>query len=222
MAFPVLVETAATSNGTATTTPAITLPDNLATGQLLIVYLFNDYNITENNTPTGWTELHQSEPTSAMRCSIFWKVSEGDEGTELDFTSGNVEYSGCAFSFNDHDSSTNPPEIATATASFGTQDPPSLTPGGGSLEYKWLAQGSRDANTTAYSPPSGYTELVDFSGSGAPSISVAHLDVEASAENPGTFTNSTSGVWLASTIAIYPGSEGGATGPSVFPQTVWM
>lgn len=207
MTFPVTQGSVAT-NGSASSTATVNLPSGIVSGELLLLWHIQDYSVTSMSTPSGWTSRHQSTPTSSLRMALFYRVADGSEGSTVTFSQANLAYNSFVVRVSGHDSSANAPQVATAQNSFGSIDPPNLTPTGGAKDYKWYAMGTRDASTAAYSPPTNFTEICDTNQASTPSLSVAERDTNASSQNPGTFTNSGTSVWGAMTVAVHPGTEG--------------
>jgi len=73
-------------SGTGTTTHLVTMPSGVVSGDLLLVLLgIGSTNIT---TPTGWTAMTTSPDTT--RYYAFYKVSNGTEGSSVNFVSSST------------------------------------------------------------------------------------------------------------------------------------
>ncbi len=218
MTFPVQ-ETLATSNGSATTSPTYNLPSGITDGDLLLAFFANDFSVTATTFPAGWTQLHEGAPISSIRHALFYRVADGTEGASITLTTGNVPFSGVCVRISGHDSSTNAPTVTETTLSFGSIDPPNHTAGGGAIDYKWYAWAASDSTSSTFTPPTNYAEQADLNGNSAPSVSLADRDLNASSENPGTFTGG-SGSWGAMTCSVFPGSEGGGGGDAFVAKVI--
>ncbi|MCX8140041.1 MAG: hypothetical protein N3E46_10185 [Gemmataceae bacterium] len=84
-----------------------------------------------------------------------------------------------------------------------------MTPSGGAQDYLWLAIVGTEGTQTFTADPSGYTHVHTVSTTGSTaatngSVRVVSRQLNASSQDPGTFTMSASEDWTAVTIAIPP------------------
>jgi len=199
--FPTVAATN-TSNATEVTSHAISLPADILSGHLLIVLL----GLADNRTttwPGGWTEMWSVSSAGAVVFEGYYRIADGTEGatitvtTNFGTTSGHNSYRITGYA--------DTPEDGTpATGSGTTPDPPSLTPSWGAEDTLWLACMMHDvADITGF--PTNYTDGIESSaGSSSAITGSARRELNATSENPGTFTVSLSFDWIANTIAIRP------------------
>jgi hypothetical protein len=107
--------------------------------------------------------------------------------------------------------------ITIADGGSGSPDSPSITTvtdGAGVIS----AMGLFNTLDTSVTAPSGYGDQVDIAGddSADATAGLAWLTkVSAGAENPAAWTNVTSGLWGAATIALRPAGAGAAGQPTI-------
>lgn len=210
MAFP-SVSSTNSSTQVATTTHTVSLPASIVAGNLLVVFFENEDD-TVVSTPAGWSLLKSLLEASGAtnKLTVFYKTASGAEGATLSVTtstsrvSSHASYQITGFS--------GTPEVSTgATGTTGSPDPDSLTPSGGAKDYLWIAVGGSRNNTfTAYPANYSGSQLTrTITGAlGGCSIGVATRNLNATSEDPGTFT-ATSNFWVACTIAISPVNSSG-------------
>jgi uncharacterized repeat protein (TIGR02543 family) len=208
---PAVTSVTETTFGTDTTDHYVDMPATVNAGDLLIVLFTNDGSATVT-TPDGWSSLASDANGSAVRLSVYYKISAGTEGgTTVDFvTSANEQAAAQVYRITDWNGTT-PPEISTAaTNTTPTPNPPSLNPAGWDVtDTLWLAVGGQDrgdqSGTTTY--PAGYGDGIGTLSSATTdscrTLSARRVHATAS-ENPGTFTIPVSEEWVAFTIAVRP------------------
>jgi hypothetical protein len=231
MAFPTIPTAAASTllfseTSTASTThtfPSLTTLDN-ANGDLLIAVIVQ-YNAvsTANAEFSSWggsfTEFGDSATaTTAIAMGAAYKISDGTEtGTFTVTSAGTFRSAQCLMSVKNWHGTT-APEIAFSAATTTTaQDPPNLDPAGwGAEDNLWIAvagggqtslTGSWGGITSAPTNYGNYAEGAISGGDavGACQIAVAFRQLNASAEDPGSFTTDTSPeIERAATIAVRP------------------
>jgi hypothetical protein len=84
-------------------------------------------------------------------------------------------------------------------------DPPDHTPGGGSADRLWFAVAAWEGGTVGSSPPTNYTnhETTTSTVDDGVGLSVSRRGLDASSENPGTYTSAAEH-WIAVTISVEP------------------
>ena len=209
MTFPTVASSNNSSEPSDTTSHTVNLPSNIASGDLLIVFIATDGN-NQMTYPEGWNEFFALSEQLACHLSIAWRKADGTEGASITVTSSHSETS-AHISYRitgAEDPTTQAPEASTgATGSSTNPDPDSLTPTGGAKDYLWIAIVSQDGaftKITAY--PTNYTDGEYKYDAGA-CVGLARRELNASSENPGTFTTSNDDNWVACTIAVYPSSS---------------
>lgn len=197
------------SEGSNTATHSVTMPATVNSGDLLLTIFVHDGSDT-----VSWdtfTEIKDMNDGSEIGLAVGYKQAAGTEGggSETVTTSGSQTSAHITYRIIGHKNpSVQAPEVSTgATGTSSTPDPDALTPTGGSKEYLWIAALGRDIESSVSSNPTNYTNGQEQDGgTGAESCFAASAEriLEASSENPGTFTVSSSQEWCAVTIAVHP------------------
>jgi hypothetical protein len=218
--FPQVAASNTSQESTATDTHTVSLPGSISSGDLLLVFMAVDAGSAPfTSFPAGWTEIKDaSETQDFVTLAVAYRVADGEEGASISVTTTpSAQSAHASYRITGHDSA-NAPEISTgASGDSNTADPDSLTPGGGSKDYLWIAicavDGSGSTGPWAVTAaPSGYGNLVSSESGGATdgaTIGLARLENTASSEDPGTFSLEEVGgkEWFAATLAVYPGGE---------------
>lgn len=227
MTFPV-VESETTSNeGSDTTSHTVSLPSGISDGDLLISIVITDGGSSGVTTfPAGWTKFVAQTVFNSMNLSIAWRDADGTEGASITVTtSGSEQSAHITYRISGaSDPTTTPPEGSTATGLSTTPNPPSLSPSGGSDDYLWIAVGGINDSITISSYPTNYTDGVSInsntSGGRVASIA-ARRELNASSEDPGVFTLTTSEGWGSATVSIPSGSAPAGTNMSINIGDSW-
>lgn len=210
-AYPVVEATnqGGTSSFTASSSFNVPLPASIQAGDLLLIFVSVANNpVGTLTTPSGWTQRFNTTGTN-HRFACYYKVATGSEGSTVAVTnSGNVSWATCSYRISNYQST---PESGTsATGSSTTPNPPSLTPSWGSAKTLWLAAaGSPGGNSGTPTVPTNYSDQVHYSHVSSGStvfakVATARRALEASSEDPGTFTFAASTTWVTNTVAIRP------------------
>lgn len=213
MSFP---QVAATNSSTETgneTTHTVSLPSNIQSGNLLIVVFATD----GDNTiiwPEGWNEIFEVSGGALAFLGVAWRKADGNEGASITVTSSSSEQSAhISYRITGHeDPLSQPPEVSSGeTGSNATPDPDSLTPTGGTEDYLWIAATGIGKTPSIVSYPTNYSSGIEClsDGTGGCVNATAQRELNSTSENPGVFTVSSTGEWVACTIAIHP--EPGST-----------
>lgn len=222
MAFPSIATSATFGPTVAATSHAVTMPSGVASGDLLVMLVTADGGPTLS--ATGWTVLFQ-EPIVADTCGVLYRIADGTEGSTQNLDCSVSEaVSVITLRIIDWHGTT-PPEVGTrGTGNSTAPNAPSLSPSWGAEDTLWLAVAhwQNAANVSAY--PSSYTSGTFVSGTGATDGSVAYASrqLNASSEDPGAFTISTSRAWECETIAIRPAAGSAALGMAMIAQQHMM
>jgi len=205
----------AESNATGTT-HLVDLPDTIGPGNTLICFFGlddTDQGTATVSWPGSWAELSDSVGGSSYYdvMSIAWLKAVGDEdGSQITVTttgSGGASSSICVAITGAADPAVNPPEAGTQTdGNSGSPDPPSLTAGGGSDNYLWIASYVQDRYTAPSSYPYPDDNIYHVSGGGGGDVLTAICSdgVTAETQDPSAFTAGVSRVWLSNTVVVYP------------------
>ena len=189
------------------TNHTVSLPAGISAGNLLIV-VFSCDGAESVGWPAGWTEIFEVSNSIFNTLAVAYRQADGLEGATIIVTTGTGERSAhVSYLIKDHeDPATRAPEISTgATGASINPDPDSLTPTGGAKNYLWLALHGHDVDHATTAIPSSYSNQVSDEGGGSTGTGVgcAERQLNASVENPGTFTI-TSDQWVAATLVVHP------------------
>lgn len=222
MAFPVVESVTPTVFGTAATSHLVAMPAVVLLGDLLVAEFVNSGDATVT-TPTGWTQLHTTANGVTARLGSYYRIAGAlDGGATFDFvTSTSVRAVAHVYRVSSWHGTT-PPEVGTAaTGSSTTPDPPTLTPSWGAADTLWLAVAGSAGAVTVTTYPTSYTDGFDDNTTGANSVMVgsARRQLNATSDDPGTYTVSVTGAWVAQTVAIRPAAGGtGHTATATDPE----
>jgi len=221
MTFPTIAATATSQEPDDTLTHTVSLPAGIQSGDLLIVIFSEDAipTITFPNEGTDWIVLKDlNSGATGNRIKICYRNADGGEGASITVTTGTVQQSAhCAYRITGHSTSQAPECSTGATGATANPDPDSLTPTGGAKDYLWIALHGNDRNRTTSAYPTNYdlSQITIISdGSGGAGAAMCGRNLNASPEDPGTFTISASDQWCAATVAVHPTS--GATYTKTF------
>jgi len=213
MAFPVVESVTPSVFSIAATSHLVAMPAVVLVGELLVTEFVNPGDATVT-TPAGWTQLHATANGTTARLGSYYRIAGAlDGGATFDFvTSASKRAVAHVYRVSGWHGTT-PPEVGTAaTGSSTTPDPPTLTPSWGAADTLWLAVAGSAGAVTVTTYPTSYTDGVDDNTTGANSVMVgsARRQLNGTSDDPGTFTVSATGNWVAQTVAIRPGGGGTA------------
>jgi len=186
---------------------SVASPTGTVSGDILVHVV--QYNGTLT-TPTGWTKL--VEAAGSFSGAVYARVANG---TSTDDFAGSPSIAiGASIAYSDHGCSA-ATDVVYATPVLTSLDPPNLS-AGSSKEWMWCAWYANTA-ADAMTPPTGYTERVDYQGDGR-TVTIAEKLATASSENPGAFTGSGGTFWsYAGTFAIPPA----VAAAGLLPASYW-
>ena len=215
MAFPTVSDETIEAFATNTTEHLVDMPATVDSGDLLLVMFTNDATDTVT-TPTGWTQLFSEIRSPNVRHGGYYKIADGTEGgTTVDFVTSGTETAMAVVYRITSWHGTTPPEVGTfAEATSTTPDPPSLTPSWGAEDTLWIAHfGANDNGTGTVSAfPTSYTNGLSGRANNVASSCMAgsaRRNLNATSDDPGTFTKNNSDAWVANLTAIRPAAGGG-------------
>jgi hypothetical protein len=204
VSFPTVAATSIGNvGGSRVSSSSVNLPAGVVAGNLLIIVFACENNGAQPSTPTGWSLL--SGPTvNGIGLTIFYKTAAGGE-TSVTVSHGNNRTAWTCYRISGWQGT---PEVGTAaTGSSTAPNPPSLTPSWGSTKTLWLATAALAGNSGTPTYPTNYTNGISDkstqAGVGDARAMSAQRELAAVSEDPGAFTT-TSGSWVAQTIAIRP------------------
>jgi hypothetical protein len=236
MGFPT-VSAADSKSGTVTSNSGswtLTYPTNLESGDLILAFMGLDGNALggTGTWPAGWVGW-VSSAGNTCHAQFAKKVSDGTETGNFSVTGLNSEQ-GCwrviripaatwegtlGTDFQNASISGSVVRVGTQNTSGNTNpNPLSLDPNNWATEDTlWIAMASWDGTPTGTGYPTNYTQedhttagghTATSGGAGGAGLAVCYRKLNASSEDPGTFTISASEQWEAMTFAV----RGTATG----------
>jgi len=215
MTFPTIAATVTSQEPDNTLNHTVSLPAGIQSGDLLIVLFCTDglgaTTITFPNEGTDWIVLtYLSSGTNKVK--VCYRDADGEEGESITVTTNTIQKSAhCAYRITGHSTSQAPECSTGATGASANPDPDSLTPTGGAKDYLWIAlQGNdRDRTTSAYPTNYNLSQITIISvGSGGAGAAMCGRNLNASPEDPGTFSISAVDEWCAATVAVHPANGG--------------
>lgn len=228
MAFPSVRSESTGIQGTNATTWTITYPSTIVAGDLLLLSVANDGDATVQATIAFFDVGKTLASGTACRLTTLFAIADGTEtGTFSLFASASEQGAWRCAAYYDWYGDNDPisDSLAFSTGATGTSttpDPDSVSPGWGAEDILWRALSASDDGRTDYTGfPTDYT-LSQFSdasgGAGGASIGGATRLLNASSEDPGTFTTDRSDDWAAYTFALRPAVEVLAIPQIIIPQ----
>ena len=205
MAFPVVEGRQTGSTTTNATTHSITFPAPIQVGELLVAFVAVDGSSTLVDNEGAWLKIAgQQKNGTTVTGAVFAKIAEGGSADNLTVVTGSEMASWVTFRISGHGGL---PTGAWANGSSTNSDPPNHTPPYGAQDYLWIAGRMGDAQVPATAAPASYSTLtgVTHSNTAGACAHTAERSLNASSENPGTFTSATE-QWAAVTIAVPPAS----------------
>jgi len=212
MAFPSVASKNNSYRADIGTSHTVNLPAGIQAGNLLLVFFALRVTALVTITfPEGWTKIAEIMDYRS-EIGIAWREADGNEGATITVTtssslrSAHISYRITGAT----DPDTQAPEVSTgASGSSANPDPDSLTPTGGVKDYLWIALDYHDGGTipvTGY--PANYNDNQEYRDvpdqNYAATLGIATRELNASSEDPGTFTLSSSRYWGACTVAVHP------------------
>ena len=203
------------NTGANVTSHVITLPDNIVSGDLLLVFVTIDGFEVFGSWPAGWTKVFSEAAFSDSVIECYKRTADETEGSTITVTTSASEGSAHqSYRITEGDSLEFSLDLTGANDEF--PDSPNLTPTWGAKDTLWLAicffhPGNRFFTGSPW--PSGYatgqqSRWADAEGVGS---GTATRQLNATSENPGVFEINTNAPWVSATIAIEPSPSGTTT-----------
>jgi len=211
VAFPSARSASNGTQGTNSNSWTVTYPATIAAGDLILL----NCGIDGNPTPsaTGFTVLKSMENSAQVRGATLYKIADGTESGNftLSLTASEQGVWSMVAIQDWHGIISGGCEVSTgASGSSSTPDPDSLTPSWGADDTYWIAVcalGDGRYSVSAYPTNYGINQFGDASGGAqGGGLARASRQLNATSDNPGTFTWSGINAWVAYTIAIRPGA----------------
>ena len=200
------------------TTPSITLPSGISSGDVIIIFVGVDGTPTASITGFSQDIAAVGVWAASATYYVFSKTADGTEGASVTLTLSASE-TVCASAW----VITNADSIAfsSTVTNAGSVNPnsPPLTSGFGTVPTLWLSSFATDNGTpTITSYPSGYENGQSLSGGsnfGSPRLGVASKLQTSASEDPPEYTISISHNWVAVTVAIAAAAPAEWTDPDL-------
>lgn len=213
MAFPTVESLIREITGSASTSHTISYPATVSSGDLLLCIIGVGDETNDVGWPGTWTEIQDANDGATSEFSIGYRIADGTEGGgsfSVSFTASNRRASHLYRISGWHGATV--PEVGTlASGTSATPDPPSLSPSWGAEDTLWIAYARSERGDNTYTgAPTNYTNLAydnDGAGAGAGAVASARRELNASSEDPGAFTPSSSAAWIANTVAVRPAAS---------------
>lgn len=222
MAFP---QVAAETNGLQTSNSnswTLSYGTGASSGDVFIGLMGTDGDVGASPPfsvwPSGWVIIEERGANNNKTISAY-KVSDGTETGDFSVSLDSTEQGGWRVLRLTGAHNSTPPEVNGSAGNNQNPDPPSLTPSWGAEDTLWIAMVSADhGDTTVDAFPTNYGNGTSQNSGGAngAALGVARRELNATSDNPGTFTLSVSEQWTTQILAIRPAPAGGTT----FFQTV--
>ena len=185
--YPIVESTALYNSGaSAVTTAPVTMPANIITGDLLIM-VFKSGSTSTPTTPTGWTVL--ASRSSTGRSSIYYKVSNGSEGSFVNVTLTSGHVSAITYRISNYEGT---PEASFASTNVNNS--PSLTTSWTSQKNLFIAAcTTRRSDNDFTVAPTGYSNLLTTGNDSSATtlhcrLATATKQVDAQTDDPAAFT----------------------------------
>lgn len=197
--------TSGSVNTTQTNTQAISLPADIASGDLLLMFVGAFVGSAATvTTPSGWTQLSNFVgPGNVRRALCYYKVASGSEGSSVTLTaSRTVTWTAVVYRIGNYQGT--PQASSSATGTSTAPNAASLTPSWGTDSALWFAAAYVDNTNFMTGWPSGFPNIVDYGvpTSGWAVLSTVWLNAVASSMDPGAWALSASNTWGAITVAV--------------------
>lgn len=189
----------------------IALPATILAGELLVIAIASDGNVTltwDNVTAGAWTQLFADVSTgNVSKLWVYHKVADGTEdGKTLAVTWSAVQQAVAqCFRLSGVQGAIECSATGTRGSST-TPDAPSKTATWGAMNNLFFAFCGSDSTPTMLGGPSGWSgfNTTVSSGSGQATLSYAYKQSSAATEDPGAFTPSATLPWVCATVVVRP------------------
>ena len=216
--YPVVAAENGGNNAVNSTEHTVNLPSGIQAEDLLLVFFVSDGTPTIT-FPEGWTQLFQ-DAYLLVKFGAWYRIADGEEGATITVTTSDSQATAhTSYRITGYSGA---PEVGTSTgANSGYPDPPNLTPSWGAKDTLWFAVCGYDREWTVTAYPTNYTDgrndianVSDGCGVGS-----ARRELNATSEDPSTFTISAADQWVANTVAIQPSAVAAPPGKPVLIST---
>lgn len=194
------------SNGNAGAGVALTIsaPASIAQNDVLYAYIIRGAAGTQGITSSGWTRLVDLDGPGSYNFAVLRKVMGASPDSQLEMSDTGAAKAGAIIALRGVDTGT--PEDATTTTSSnaGSTNPdcPSITTVTNNAWVLALAGGA--ANDASVTNPTGYSNQSGVARAFASTWGSTKSVSPAGAENPASYTNWSTGEWIAASVAVRP------------------
>lgn len=212
MAFPSIDATSTSSERSDATSHTVDLPSGVSDGDLLIAFFAQDtFDVSGHSVswPSPWVEMYDIQFEQHIIGSAAYLYASGGETSVIVTTTLSDRSEHIVYRISEHDSGT-VIEWSTATGSTNTADPPSLTPSWGAEDTLWLIGASFDrpeSNGPATDDPDNYTDAIEsaiFTDATNAWGRSLRRNLNATSDDPNTFTTLQNEQWVIGLVAIRP------------------
>ena len=210
--FPA-VQGAVTSVDNSGTAKTVNLPSSIQANDLILIIAGDgDGSGMSYTAPMGYTEIGEYDIANDAGVMVAYRYADGTEGSTVTWTASDLSSVWAAYRISGAENpATQAPQVTSATGTSSTPNPPSISPTGGAKNYLFIAAGAMENSSAVNSIPTNYSNEQDqTTGSSIATLGAAERQLNASSENPGTFSFNSTDNWSAVTIAIHPTSGGAA------------
>ncbi len=219
MAFPQVP----TSNGGVdstglTTSHTVNLPASIAADDLILAYFTCDGDPTITWPDASWVSIGVLDAGGTGNSGqVRYRIADGTEGASITVTTSVAENSAHqTYRITGWHGTTAPEFASSSWGSTANPNPPSLTPSWGAEDTLWFASVEINSGEVSISVfPANYGNGVTRDSTGGFSgttLGVSRRELNATSDDPGTFTISASHFCAAHTLAVRPGTAGGGSG----------
>jgi hypothetical protein len=178
-------------------------------GELIIAIISADsdgatnvssWRIDETASGTNWWLAAKLTSNSAVSGLVAIKVAEGSDALQIIIGDGPQQASAITFRISGHGGYAS---VASAIGNSTNGDPPNVAISGAAQDCLFLAALCTDSQVVASAAPASYGNLTTkaATNTAGASVSVADRQLNATSDDPATFTNTTE-QWIAFSIAI--------------------
>jgi hypothetical protein len=188
------VGTSEAAVSTNTNSLSIAYPAGTQNGDVALICITTNNNMSSGYSATGWTSLDAETGPSGVKCNLLRTVVSGtgtQSFTKGSFDPGQVSYILAVFRGATYSS------FSLATGSSGAPNPPSRT---GSFNAV-VAFGNSSTGDSSVTPPTGYTTLGEINNTSITTMG-GYLISSSTNPDPAAFTNINSANWIAYTIGL--------------------
>jgi hypothetical protein len=172
----------------------VTYPAGTANGDVAIICITTNNNLSTGYSASGWTSLNAETNESSVKANLLNAVVSGT-GTQTFSKSGlspsQLSYIVAVFRNATYSN------FSAANNSTGLPNPPSLTGNFNAV----VVFGNSNQSDSAVTPPTGYTTLGEINNTNITTMG-GYLISSSTDPNPGNFTNIASGQYVAYTIGL--------------------